>query len=70
MTNYLKSLCRIETVVQEEKTSKWQSGGGIKLDLTLEYTELDPIDVDNITAEEDKPIGQIEGGRILFHNCM
>ncbi len=60
--------CRIETVVQEEKTSKWQSGGGIKLDLTLEYTELDAIDVDNITTEEDKPIGQIEGGRTLLYS--
>ena len=47
----------------EEKTSKWQSGGSAKLDLVLDYTKLTPIDEENIEAEADKAIGQIQGGK-------
>ena len=55
---------RIEHSV-EEKTSKWQSGGSAKLDLLLDYTALTPIDEENIEAEADKPIGQIQGGEYI-----
>ena len=53
---------RIETSV-EEKTSKWQSSGSAKLDLLLDYTVLTPINEENIEAEADKAIGQIQGGK-------
>ena len=45
----------------EEKVSKWQAGGVVRLDLSMEYSELPSIE-DQIEKEAEKPMEAVSEG--------